>query len=60
RDDLAKQENILYLEIETAKLMNHIACMVIKEVCKYFDYQKNYYWQVYAALDAADFGKALI
>lgn len=45
RDKLAAEEDVLYFEIETAGLMNHFPCLVIRSICDYADSHKSKEWQ---------------
>ncbi|KAK1841109.1 hypothetical protein CCHR01_16273 [Colletotrichum chrysophilum] len=59
RDKLAAEKGILCFEMESAGLMNHFPCLVIRGVCDYSDTHKNKQWQGYAAMTAAAYGKKL-
>jgi nucleoside phosphorylase len=60
RDKLAAEKDILCFEMETAGLMNHFPCLVIRGVCDYSDSHKNKEWQGYAAMAAAGYTKDLL
>ncbi|KAH7122203.1 hypothetical protein B0J13DRAFT_512355, partial [Dactylonectria estremocensis] len=60
RDKLAVEEDILCFEMESAGLMNHFPCIVIRGICDYSDSHKNKEWQGYAAMVAAAYAKDLL
>ena len=60
RDQLAAEMDILCFEMETAGLMNHFPCLVIRGICDYSDSHKNNKWQGYAAMAAASYAKDLL
>jgi nucleoside phosphorylase len=63
RDQLAQEENppILCFEMEAVGLMNHLPCLVIRDICDYYcDSHKNKQWQDYTALTAAAYAKQLL
>ncbi|OAA37530.1 zinc finger protein [Beauveria brongniartii RCEF 3172] len=60
RDRLARQYNILSLEMEGAGIWEDLPCIVVKGVCDYADSHKNKQWQHFAAATAASVVKALL
>lgn len=60
RDRLARQYNILSLEMEGAGIWDDLPCIVVKGVCDYADSHKNKRWQHFAAATAASVVKALL
>jgi nucleoside phosphorylase len=60
RDRLAEREGVLCFEMESAGLMNHFPCLVIRGICDYSDTHKNKAWQGFAAMAAAAYAKALL
>ncbi|OAR01318.1 hypothetical protein LLEC1_03745 [Akanthomyces lecanii] len=60
RDRLAKQYNILSLEMEGAGIWDDLPCIVVKGVCDYADSHKNKQWQNFAAATSACVVKALL
>ena len=54
--------NVLYVEMEAARLMNKYPCVVIRGICDYADSHENKDWQEYAAAVAVAAGcaKALL
>ncbi|VUC26335.1 unnamed protein product [Clonostachys rosea] len=60
RDRLSAEEGVLCFEMESAGLMNHFPCLVIRGICDYSDTHKNKSWQGYAAMAAAAFAKDLL
>jgi hypothetical protein len=60
RDKLAKEYGVLCFEMESAGLMNHFLCLVIRGICDYSDTHKNKDWQRYAAMTAAAYAKDLL
>ncbi|KAE8151347.1 hypothetical protein BDV25DRAFT_171564 [Aspergillus avenaceus] len=45
RDALAREHDVLCLEMEAAGLMNDYPCLVIRGICDYADTHKNNEWQ---------------
>jgi nucleoside phosphorylase len=41
RDRLAAEEGVLCFEMESAGLINHFPCLVIRGICDYSDTHKN-------------------
>ncbi|KAH7141595.1 nucleoside phosphorylase domain-containing protein [Dactylonectria estremocensis] len=60
RDRLAKEQDVLYFEMEAAGLMNHFPYLIIRGICDYSDSHKNKEWQRYAAMTAAAYAKDLL
>ncbi|OWT43365.1 NB-ARC and ankyrin domain protein [Pochonia chlamydosporia 170] len=60
RDALAAEKDVLCFEMESAGLMNHFACLVIRGICDYSDSHKSKEWQGYAAMAAAAYAKDLL
>ncbi|KAL2195938.1 nucleoside phosphorylase domain-containing protein [Corynascus similis CBS 632.67] len=60
RDKLASERNVLCFEMESAGLMNHSPCLVIRGICDYSDSHKNKRWQRYAAVTAAAYARLLL
>ncbi|GAB1316569.1 Ankryin repeat protein (Fragment) [Madurella fahalii] len=60
RDKLANDKDVLCFEMETAGLMNHFPCLVIRGICDYSDSHKNKEWQGFAAMMAAAYAKDLL
>jgi nucleoside phosphorylase len=60
RDCIAKEEGILYFEMEAAGLTDTFPYMVIRGVCDYTDSHKNKRRQPYAAMTAACYTKELL
>lgn len=60
RDTIAAEKDILCFEMESAGLMNHFPCLVIRGICDYSDSHKNKEWQGYAAMAAAAYAKDLL
>ena len=60
RDNLAEESGLLFFEMETAGLMNHFPCLVIRGICDCSDTHKNKEWQGYAAMVAAAYAKDIL
>ena len=60
RDRLAAEKDVLCFEMESAGLMNHFPCLVVRGVCDYSDSHKNAAWQGYAAMTAAAYTRDLL
>jgi nucleoside phosphorylase len=60
RDGLATKRGVLRFEMETAGLMNHFPCIVIRGICDHSDTHSNDVWQCYAAMTAAAYAKDLL
>lgn len=60
RDELAKEKGVLCFEMESAGLINHFPCLVIRGICDYADTHKNDDWHGYAAMTAAAYAKDLL
>ena len=60
RDKLAAEMGVLCFEMESAGLMNHFPCLVVRGICDYSDSHKNKDWQGYAAMTAAAYAKDLL
>ncbi|KAK4161348.1 ankyrin repeat-containing domain protein [Cladorrhinum sp. PSN259] len=60
RDRLSKEHNILCFEMESAGLMNHFPCLVIRGICDYSDSHKSKEWQPFASMAAAAFAWRLL
>jgi nucleoside phosphorylase len=60
RDRLAREYGVLCFEMEAARLMNQLPCLVIRGICDYCDSHKNKQWQGYAAIIAAAYAKILL
>lgn len=60
RDRLAAQRHVFCFDRETAGLMNHFPCIVIRGLCGYADTHSNDVWQGYAAMTAPAYAKDLL
>lgn len=60
RDQIAKQEDIVGFEMESAGVWETFPCIVIKGACDYADSHKTKKWQRYAAATAAACAKAFL
>lgn len=60
RDKLAAEMDVLCFEMESAGLMHHFPCLVVRGICDYADSHKNKVWQGYAAMTAAAYTKDLL
>jgi nucleoside phosphorylase len=60
RDKLAEEEDVPCFEMETAGLINHFPCVVIRGICDYANSHKNKAWQGYAAMAATAYTKGLL
>ncbi|PKY03848.1 Pfs domain protein [Aspergillus campestris IBT 28561] len=60
RDKLGHKFNAYCLDMESAGLMNHFKCLVIRGISDYSDSHKNDRWQGYAAAAAAAFAKEFL
>ncbi|KAK3986844.1 ankyrin repeat-containing domain protein [Cladorrhinum sp. PSN332] len=60
RDRLSDEHDILCFEMESAGLMNHFPCLVIRGICDYSDSHKSKEWQPYAAMSAAAYAWRLL
>ncbi|PKY03316.1 hypothetical protein P168DRAFT_291449 [Aspergillus campestris IBT 28561] len=60
RDRIAKQEDILGFEMESAGVWDNFPTVVIKGVCDYADSHKNKKWRQYASVTAAAGAKAFL
>ncbi|KAL7935390.1 hypothetical protein V8C35DRAFT_321484 [Trichoderma chlorosporum] len=60
RDALAAEKDVLCFEMESAGLMNHFPCLVIRGICDYSDTHGNEEWQGYAAMGAAAYAKDIL
>lgn len=60
RDTIAKRENVICFDMESAGLMNEFPCLVIRGISDYADSHKNGNWQPYAAVVAAAYAKLLL
>lgn len=60
RDRLSKEHNILCFEMESAGLMNHFPCLVIRGICDYSDRHKSKEWQPFASMTAAAYAWRLL
>ncbi|KAK4242978.1 vegetative incompatibility protein HET-E-1 [Corynascus novoguineensis] len=60
RDKLADDRGVLCFEMESAGLMNHFPCLVIRGICDYSDSHKNKEWQGFAAMMAAAYSRDLL
>ncbi|KAK2594031.1 hypothetical protein QQS21_008250 [Conoideocrella luteorostrata] len=60
RDALAAEKDVLCFEMESAGLVNHFPCLVIRGICDYSDSHKNKEWQGYAAMTASAYAKDLL
>jgi nucleoside phosphorylase len=60
RDQLAAEKGVLCFEMESAGLINHFPCLVIRGICDYADTHKNDEWHGYAAMTAAAYAKDLL
>ena len=60
--DLWSQDlsSVLCFEIEAARLMNSLLCLVIWGICDYADLHKNKIWQPYAVAMAVAFARVLL
>jgi nucleoside phosphorylase len=60
RDMLAAENGVLCFEMESAGLMNHFPCLVVRGICDYSDTHKNKEWQGYAAMVAAAYARDVV
>ncbi|KAH8656466.1 hypothetical protein BGZ61DRAFT_372245 [Ilyonectria robusta] len=60
RDNLARDQPVMCIEMEAAGVVNTFPCLVIRGICDYCDVQKNDDWQEYAAATAAAYAKHLL
>lgn len=60
RDRVVTEMGVLCFEMESAGLMNHFPCLVIRGICDYCDSHKSKEWQGYAAMVAAAYAKDLL
>jgi nucleoside phosphorylase len=60
RDTIAKEEEVIAFEMESAGIWDIFPCLVIKGVCDYADSHKNKTWQPYAAAAGAACMRALL
>ncbi|EHK16224.1 uncharacterized protein TRIVIDRAFT_40000, partial [Trichoderma virens Gv29-8] len=60
RDKIAKEQNVIALEMEGAGVWDEIPCIIVKGVCDYADSHRNDLWQRYAAATAASVMKAVL
>ena len=60
RDQIARQSNALCFEMESAGLIDHFPCLVIRGICDYSDSHKAKEWQKYAAAVAAAYARDLL
>ncbi|CAG9990680.1 unnamed protein product [Clonostachys byssicola] len=60
RDDLAREQPVMCVEMEAAGVVNTFPCLVIRGICDYCDVHKNDDWQEYAAATAAAYAKHLL
>lgn len=60
RDRLAKRDELVAFEMESAGVWDQLPTVVIKAACDYADSHKNKDWQEYAAAMAASFTKIFL
>ncbi|KAH7067031.1 hypothetical protein BKA63DRAFT_425181 [Paraphoma chrysanthemicola] len=60
RDQLARDEQVLCIDMAAFGLMNHFPCLVIRGICDYVDSHRGKEWQGFAAMTAAAYAKDLI
>lgn len=60
RNQRAQEHGILCFEMEAARVMNTVDCLVIRGISDYCDGQKNDIWQKYASATAAAYAKLLL
>ncbi|OJJ48734.1 hypothetical protein ASPZODRAFT_158382 [Penicilliopsis zonata CBS 506.65] len=60
RDQIARQENVIAFEMESAGIWELLPCFMVKGVCDYADSHKNKKWQLYAAATAAACAQATL
>ncbi|KAH6668626.1 nucleoside phosphorylase domain-containing protein [Plectosphaerella plurivora] len=60
RDRLAKQEEIIAFEMESAGAWEELPCLIVKGICDCSDSHKNKDWQDFASATAASVARALI
>lgn len=60
RDTLAAEKEVLCFDMESAGLMNHFPCLVIRGICDYSDTHEYKEWQGYSAMAAAAYAKDLL
>jgi nucleoside phosphorylase len=60
RDDIAKPNNAVAIEMEAAGVMNRLPVAVIRGISDFADAEKNDEWQFYAAATAAAYAKELM
>ncbi|KAH7031147.1 uncharacterized protein B0I36DRAFT_323287 [Microdochium trichocladiopsis] len=60
RDTVARKLDIKCFEMESAGIMDSLACLPIRGICDYSDSHKNKVWQPYAAATAASYARELL
>lgn len=60
RDEMAKSDNAIAIEMEAAGVMNRLPVAVIRGISDFADAEKNDEWQFYAAATAAAYAKQLM
>ncbi|KAJ5346750.1 phosphorylase superfamily protein [Penicillium brevicompactum] len=60
RDIIAKREEVIAFEMESAGIWEEVPSIVVKGVCDYSDCHKNKNWQTFAAATAASAVKAVL
>lgn len=60
RDEIAKQQGAIALEMEGAGVWGRVPCIIVKGVCDYADSHKDKAWQWFAAATAASVAQALV
>lgn len=60
RDQIAKEQNVICFEMESAGIMERLECLAIRGISDYSDSHKNDAWQRYAALSATGCSNELL
>lgn len=60
RDNVARQLDVIYLEIEAAGVMDILPCLPIRGICDNSDSHKNKEWRRFAAATAAAYARELL
>ena len=60
RDQLSRDLGVYCVDMESAGLLNHFPCIVVRGICDYADSHRNNDWQGYASIVAAAFAKELL
>lgn len=60
RDQLSRDLGVYCVDMESAGLLNHFPCLVVRGICDYADSHRNNNWQGYASAVAAAYAKELL